>query len=306
MGKTEDRRSKRSKRQKPARFATDSPTPSVKNDVVEVVEPSTPTPLPQPPLQTASPVTPIKKGNILEFPSLRTRPTPASASNKKPQQTSTSPNAAAKKPKKRRNSDTSSDEERWLNAIETGKLDDVDEELKKIKDPKLMTARQRAMYERSQDAEPALAGFVEELIALPSGYREKEKPQTAEEIQKAALKSQKRKQQADERREKDKQKTMERLLKKQESGKQRIAARNKQSQKPAFPTLTYKNTLEGAYIIVPPHHEFPLQAQTARTPPPVQLCGVAGCGNRKAYSCSKTNVALCSLICYKKNLALVQ
>ncbi|XP_034476183.1 INO80 complex subunit B [Drosophila innubila] len=294
MGKLDDRRSKRSKRQKPARFA--SPTESASSPIqtsfisesVEVVT-----------TQTAA--APAQSTKSIEICSQRPGPV---VSTKTPPPAPTLVANAAKKQRKRRNSDTSSDEERWLNAIETGKLEDVDDELKKIKDPKLMTARQRAMYERTQDAEPALAGFVEELIALPSGYREKEKPQTAEDIQKAALKSQKRKQQADERREKDKQKTMERLLKKQESGKQRSAARNKNNQKQTHPSLTYMNTLEGAYIIVPPGQEFPLEAQSALTPPPVQMCGVAGCGNRKAYSCSKTNIPLCSLACYRKNLAV--
>ena len=40
------------------------------------------------------------------------------------------------------------EEEKWLNAIESGNygsLDQIDSELKNIKDPKLMTARQRAM-----------------------------------------------------------------------------------------------------------------------------------------------------------------
>lgn len=41
----------------------------------------------------------------------------------------------------------------WLTAIESGKLEDVDDELKKIKlkDPSLMTARHRAMYDRGGD-----------------------------------------------------------------------------------------------------------------------------------------------------------
>jgi INO80 complex subunit B len=45
----------------------------------------------------------------------------------------------------------------------------VDDELKKIKpkDPKLMTARQRAMFERKADKEPSPGG--EQLLALPSG-----------------------------------------------------------------------------------------------------------------------------------------
>lgn len=78
----------------------------------------------------------------------------------------------------------------------------VDDELKKIKpkDPKLMTARQRAMFERKTDTETNSG--VEQLMSLPTGY--KEKVMTAEAIQKAALKSLKRKQLADEKREKDK------------------------------------------------------------------------------------------------------
>lgn len=81
-------------------------------------------------------------------------------------------------------------------------LSQVDDELKKIKpkDPKLMTARQRAMFERKTDTEPNSS--IEQLMSLPTGY--KEKVMTAEAIQKAALKSLKRKQLADEKREKDK------------------------------------------------------------------------------------------------------
>ncbi|KAH8374208.1 hypothetical protein KR200_009807 [Drosophila serrata] len=227
--------------------------------------------------------------NMLEFPYLRTR----TCTNK---QITTSPNV--KKIKKRRGSDTSSDEERWLHAIETGKLAEVDDELKKIKNPKLMTARQRAMYERTQYPK---SGFAEELIALPNGYKEKEKPQTAEEINKAVLKSQKRKQQADERREKDKLKTMERLLKKQESHRQRYAVRIKQSQKPSYPKITYINNIEGSVILVPPGCEFPLKAQLPRATPSEELCCISGCGNRKSYNCSISRNPLCSLACYKKN-----
>ncbi len=39
-----------------------------------------------------------------------------------------------------------------------------------------------------------------------------------------------------------------------------------------------------------------------RAPLP-QKCAVEGCSNNKRYSCSKTSVPLCSLQCYKKNLA---
>ncbi|KAJ8981777.1 hypothetical protein NQ317_002371 [Molorchus minor] len=114
---------------------------------------------------------------------------------------STTSSSANTKKRKKRDS-ASSDEERWLTAIESGKLEDVDDELKKIKpkDPALMTARQRAMYDRGAEGNSSTA--TPTLMSLPTGY--KEKVMTAEAIQKAAIKSLKRKQLADEKREKDK------------------------------------------------------------------------------------------------------
>lgn len=78
-----------------------------------------------------------------------------------------SPGSKKKRVRNNKDNHGSSDEERWLKAIETGKLDEVDDELKKIKkkDPKLMTARQRAMFDRKTDNKE----FIEELVALPSG-----------------------------------------------------------------------------------------------------------------------------------------
>lgn len=83
----------------------------------------------------------------------------------------TKPSTSANSAKKRKKRDSaSSDEERWLTAIESGKLEDVDDELKKIKpkDPSLMTARQRAMYDRGSDGAPAPNPT---LISLPTGYK---------------------------------------------------------------------------------------------------------------------------------------
>ncbi|KAK1119465.1 hypothetical protein K0M31_013294 [Melipona bicolor] len=219
--------------------------------------------------------------------------------------TTLSPKVATKKkvPKgnKSKDSGTSSEEERWLDAIESGKLEEVDDELKKIKpkDPKLMTARQRAMFERKTDTEPNPA--VEQLMSLPTGY--KEKVMTAEAIQKAALKSLKRKQLADEKREKDKKKTMERLLKKQESKASKVISKGKPSRR-QVPLVVYRLTLEGSSISLPPGEDFPLQPMKEKEPPMRTLCGVNQCKNPKKYSCSKTGVPLCSLECYKVNLAL--
>lgn len=212
---------------------------------------------------------------------------------------STPPKSSTKKKKKGRESGTSSEEERWLDAIKSGKLEEVDEELKKIKpkDPKMMTARQRAMYERGTDKETSPGGEV--LLALPSGY--KEKVMTEEAIQKAALKSQKRKQLADEKREKDKKKTMDRLLKKQESKN----LKNMQRSKPAKrlePMIVYKNNNHEISLSLPTGVPFPIETKSSIEPPKPVNCGVDGCINIKKYNCSKTGVPLCSLECYKKNL----
>lgn len=197
----------------------------------------------------------------------------------------------------RRGSGTSSDEERWLNAIESGKLEQVDGEMKKMKDPKLMTARQRAMYERSMEKDPTPAE-QDVLMALPTGY--KEKVMTAEAIEKAQLISKKRKQQADERREKNKRETMDRLLKKQESKVTKVA-KNK-TIKVTVPVISYyDSTANGSHISYPIDMEFPIKAQLARTPPTIKLCGVCNI-EQKRYNCSKTNIPLCSFQCYKLNL----
>lgn len=96
------------------------------------------------------------------------------SSKSKPQQQpvpkpSTSTASTNSKKRKKRDS-ASSDEERWLTAIESGKLEDVDDELKKIKpkDPALMTARQRAMYDRGSDGSPV---STPALMSLPTGYK---------------------------------------------------------------------------------------------------------------------------------------
>lgn len=201
--------------------------------------------------------------------------------------------------KKRKKRDSgSSDEERWLTAIESGKLEDVDDELKKIKpkDPALMTARQRAMYRGDRDGVPAAAAPT--LMSLPTGY--KEKVMTAEAIQKAALKSQKRKQLADEKREKDKKKTMERLLKKQES--KMLKTVKAKTPKNLQPVIIYKQNIERTEMTFPDNIGYPISAQKAVRPPAPTLCAT-GCGKTKKYNCSKTGVPLCSLECYKQNLA---
>lgn len=254
--------------------------------------------------------------------------------------------AAAKRKRIRNNkadSATSSEEERWLDAIQSGKLEQVDDEMKKLKDPKLMTARQRAMYERSTAAaaassavntttvaaaptddhskagraEASLAIVDEQLFALPSGYKET-KVLSAEDIEKALVKSQKRKQLADEKREKNKRKTMERLLKKKDY---KAAAKANKSRPTVVevPMISWRSGPAGTSISFPPGVEpLPLfdgrqrdepAAETVSDGPTPVPCGrvpCAICGEPKRYNCSRTHVPLCSFECYKENVAALK
>lgn len=203
----------------------------------------------------------------------------------------------------RRGSGTSSEEERWLVAIESGKLEQVEDELKKIKDPKLMTARQRAMYERNIDKEPSPGSCAysgkDTLKLLPTGS--KGKILSAEAIEKAQLKSQKRKQMADEKREKNKRETRDRLLKKQETKLTKVI-KSRMIAKAEAPVVSYYMGTMGAYVSFPKDFEIPIKTQLAHAPPPpIQLCGVCN-EDKKRYNCSKTNIPLCSMQCYKLNL----
>lgn len=203
------------------------------------------------------------------------------------------PSRPTRRRKTRRGSGTSSEEERWLDAIESGKLEQVDDELRKIKDPKLMTARQRAMYERHIDKDLS-------ADTLPTSNKEKEKVLTAEELEKAQLKSQKRKQLADEKREKDKQKTMDRLLKKQETKVTKLS--KNRAVKAVVPVISYRSTVEGATLTFPIDYDIPFgQEVKNRKPPMVVLCAICK-DNLKRYNCVKTNLPLCSYKCYKMSI----
>lgn len=194
-----------------------------------------------------------------------------------------------------------------------------------------MTARQRAMYEKNitdagavsptqKSARKSLSSTTivdgvqanvsssgELLLALPNFKIKKEKekqPLTAEDIEKSKEKAQKRKQLADEKREKDKKKTMERLLKKQDSKMvKQIKAR---PVKQLVAVISYRNNSNGAFLTIPPNYEFPIKPQKVQEPPQPKYCGIPGCKNLKKYSCSKTNIPLCSLECFKKNVESVK
>lgn len=103
--------------------------------------------------------------------------TPKSVKVKSEKSKTTGGKKSGKKKDGKGEDDTDSEEERWLDAIESGKLEEVDDELKRMKNPRLMTARQRAMLEKEKktdgtdDAFPVIP--AEPLLSLPSGFKEK-------------------------------------------------------------------------------------------------------------------------------------
>lgn len=184
------------------------------------------------------------------------------------------------------------EEERWLDALEKGELDD-NGDLKKEVDESLLTARQKALLHKQQ---------IQPLLELPMGYKEKE--MTAEMMQKREERAKKRRLQAAKKAEENKNQTIERLTK---TSKAKIKSmRDRKSKQNQCPMVRYSDTAQGVAISFPAGVQAP-SFIPPRAPPlaPVQ-CGVSGCNNVKKYACSKSGIPLCSLECYKRNLLLLQ
>ncbi|XP_014062554.2 INO80 complex subunit B isoform X1 [Salmo salar] len=183
------------------------------------------------------------------------------------------------------------EEEKWLDALEKGELDD-NGELKKEIDESLLTARQKALLHKQQN---------QPLLELPMGYKEKE--MTTEMMQKREECARKRRLQAARKAEEDKNQTIDRLTK---TSKAKIKGmRERKSKQAQCPMVRYCDSAQGMGISFPTGVLAPTPASLC--PPPLAPvgCGINGCSNLKRYSCSKTGIPLCSLDCYKKNLVLV-
>ncbi|XP_037077118.1 uncharacterized protein LOC119098301 [Pollicipes pollicipes] len=114
------------------------------------------------PVESLKPLTPSKAGRYRPQPAYAKRTgvvddaEPSSSKPKLKRSFRTSPEvpgpdvAGQSRPGKRRKkgADPDSEEERWLDALEEGKLEQVDDELRKMRNPLLMTARQRALLEK--------------------------------------------------------------------------------------------------------------------------------------------------------------
>uniref|UniRef100_A0A4W3GYZ4 INO80 complex subunit B n=1 Tax=Callorhinchus milii TaxID=7868 RepID=A0A4W3GYZ4_CALMI len=179
------------------------------------------------------------------------------------------------------------EEQRWLDALEKGELDD-NGELKKEVDETLLTARQRALLNKQQS---------QPLLELPMGYKAKE--MTEEMMVKRAERARKRRLQAAKKAEESKNQTIERLTK---TNKAKVKTlREKRTKRTHYPMIRYSNNLGGITVAFPPGCSAPLPGIPRPVPKPI-TCGVDGCSNLKKYSCSKSGLPLCSIGCYKKNL----
>lgn len=188
--------------------------------------------------------------------------------------------------------DSDDEEEAWLEALESGRLEEVDDELRKMKDPTLMTARQRALLESKS--------LKDKEDSPTPAQVEPAKEMTEEMIQRRMQRAKKRKQQAEEKKEKDKKQTIERLLKKSDS---RIKGGSRKLAKKAdTPKVSLVRSGAGTLLSFPEGLPFPLAPSAASGYPERTLCGIKGCRNPKKYSCSKTGLPLCSLECYKANM----
>ncbi|KAJ4949308.1 hypothetical protein JOQ06_020824 [Pogonophryne albipinna] len=184
------------------------------------------------------------------------------------------------------------EEERWLEALEKGELDD-NGELKKEVDESLLTARQKALLHKQQS---------QPLLELPMGYKEKE--MTAEMMQKREERARKRRLQAAKKAEDSKNQTIERLTK---TSKAKIKSmRERKSKLSQSPMVRYRDNALGMNISFPSGVPAPTPTPPSAPPAPPLTCGVTGCPNIKRYACSKSGVPLCSLECYKRNMLLVQ
>lgn len=209
--------------------------------------------------------------------------------------------------KKRKRKKSQDEEERWLDAVESGNLQAVDEELKSIRDPKLMTARQRAMVVRKGSD----LSLEEEGHMALEYYKEKapfDQQEHEENLRQKAIKSAKRKEMEMEKRELDKKKTMERLLYKKDSSKNAASTKNSTKNTAGsskVPQITYKSDKNGFSLTFPNKCSTLEMGQKQVAPPIGTKCSVQKCGKDKKYNCSKTGKPICSLQCYKKNIALL-
>jgi len=167
-------------------------------------------------------------------------------------------------------------------------VESCDSELRSLREPSFRTARQRALAGGDDDT----------LEMLDFGVKKMEKEITDEE---KAIKAQKRKELETEKREKMKQKTMDTLLKKKDSKVTKQIKTAKSNIKEETPVISYINNSQGISLSYPLGEKYPLNTRAPVPPPETKSCVM--CPNRKKYNSSETGSPVCSLECYKSDLA---
>lgn len=190
------------------------------------------------------------------------------------------------------------DEEAWLDALEKGDLDDYGE-LKKEKDPSLLTARQKAIKERTGISVKPTTSSIPKVEMM------------SEEAQKKkAEKNKRRKLQAVRKAEESQKQTIERLIKQQglrgNKDRQRKGVggnENANSSQPvesnSTPMIKFVSRGHTLTVSFPTDVDCPLKSSVSTIPKPRPKCVI--CGKPKRYNCSRTNKPLCSMECYKNN-----
>lgn len=192
---------------------------------------------------------------------------------------------------KQREDSDEQEEQKWLDALERGELDDFGR-VKRDKDVSMMTARQRAMLGHEIEGE-------NQLLELPTEPRRKNED-TEEAQKRRKQRAKKRKQQMQKKIEENKTQTVKKLLDREatRSRKEEEKARRKKQE---VPHIRYISNQNGFALSLSKGLEFPLQVLLPhRTPKARPTCYAQGCHNLKKYSCSNNNLPVCSIECYKK------
>lgn len=194
------------------------------------------------------------------------------------------------------------EEQRWLDALEKGELDD-NGDLKKEINERLLTARQRALLQKAR-SQPS------PTLPLPVAGGCPAPALTEEMLLKREERARKRRLQAARRAEEHKNQTIERLTKtaapsgRGGRGAARGERRGGRAAAPA-PMVRYSSGAQGSTLSFPPGVPAPaaLSQRPAPSGPPPR-CSVPGCPHPRRYACSRTGQALCSLQCYRINLQM--
>nr|KAF6447117.1 INO80 complex subunit B [Rousettus aegyptiacus] len=194
------------------------------------------------------------------------------------------------------------EEQRWLDALEKGELDD-NGDLKKEINERLLTARQRALLQKAQ-SQPS------PMLPLPVAGDCPAPALTEEMLLKREERARKRRLQAARRAEEHKNQTIERLTKtaapsaRGGRGSARGERRGGRTAAPA-PMVRYSSGAQGSTLSFPPGvpTPVPVSQRPSLSGPPAR-CSVPGCPHPRRYACSRTGQALCSLQCYRINLQM--